>query len=138
MLQGRGGDNCPGEQFEASVILRCADFVNFGDFGDFLVARAGEFRGKVDSGGCLGQHWPGRAMETSGRRLSTHQKAVLIQVLLTFRRTAGERVLPARGQRRVRLRAGFFDDLQGDWLGRAGKCACRRIGTARRRDCRWW
>ncbi|MFZ0883741.1 MAG: hypothetical protein WAN14_10115 [Candidatus Acidiferrales bacterium] len=38
----------------------------------------------IDTGARLGQHWPGRAMETSARRLSTHQKAVLIQVLLTF------------------------------------------------------
>jgi hypothetical protein len=32
----------------------------------------------------VGQHWRWRAMEKSARRLSTHQKAVLIQVLLTF------------------------------------------------------
>ena len=77
-------------------------------------------------------------METSARKLSTHQKAVLIQVLRTF---PAQRVNVCY-QREASDACDYAQDFLTifkviGWDVKEG-ARRRRIGTARRRDCRWW
>jgi hypothetical protein len=52
------------------------------DFHHWSGERVWNLAGIVDIGGLLWQHW--LAMQPTPRRLTTHQKAVLIQVLIAF------------------------------------------------------